>query len=301
MRYRKEAPEYTENTPDNPVLNFLAPAIKAYAYRAFLVADGQHEKAQLQDLQALDLLVREVDKLNHQQDRGQAGTIYSEPYRRITVKGNVYTEPTDEKIATIYHRGVDADISISLKKKVEFKIHKLKTGTSTSEFKVFTIHANIEGQIEGKEYKAVFRNVSTNISFGSGSSWNRIHNKNVSTGLTFDMVVGTATWTSDLLWENADVLWDSPDQQDTFTAKLHSRTANASFGIGLSAGSAGYESTLKWEDADVDWGNAGGTLHQGVPISQINFSTNQITFTKTQSLWSSNTSHWSVTTLNWGG
>ena len=116
MRYRKEAPEYSENTPDNPVLNFLAPAIKAYAYRSFLVADGQYEKAQLQDLQALDLLVREVDKLNHQQDRGQAGTIYSEPYRRVTVKGNVHTEPTDEKIATLYHRGVDVDITFDLKK-----------------------------------------------------------------------------------------------------------------------------------------------------------------------------------------
>lgn len=301
MRYRKEAPEYSENTPDNPVLNFLAPAIKAYAYRSFLVADGQHEKAQLQDLQALDLLVREVDKLNHQQDRGQAGTIYSEPYRRVTVKGNVHTEPTDEKIATLYHRGVDVDITFDLKKKVEFRIFKLKVGTSTSEFKFFTIHANIEGQIEGKQYDAVFRNASTSISFGAGSSAFRIHNKNVSTGLTFEVVVGTATWTSDLLWENADVLWDSPDQQDTFTAQVHNRNASSSFGFRLSAGSAGYESTLQWQNADVDWGNAGGTLHEGLTSPQINFSTNQITFTKSQSLWSTNTSHWQVTSLNWGG
>ena len=301
MRYRKEAPEYSENTPDNPVLNFLAPAIKAYAYRSFLVADGQHEKAQLQDLQALDLLVREVDKLNHQQDRGQAGTIYSEPYRRVTVKGNVHTEPTDEKIATLYHRGVDVDITFDLKKKVEFEIFKLKTGTSTSEFKFFTIHANIEGQIEGKQYDAVYRNASTSISFGAGSSAFRIHNKNVSTGLTFEVVVGTATWTSDLLWENADVLWDSPDQQDTFTAQVHNRNASSSFGFRLSAGSAGYESTLQWQNADVDWGNAGGTLHEGLTSSEIDFSTNQITFTKIQSLWSTNTSLWQVTSLNWGG
>lgn len=301
MRYRKEAPEYSENTPDNPVLNFLAPAIKAYAYRSFLVADGQHEKAQLQDLQALDLLVREVDKLNHQQDRGQAGTIYSEPYRRVTVKGNVHTEPTDEKIATLFHRGVDVDITFDLKKKVEFRIFKLKVGTSTSEFKFFTIHANIEGQIEGKKYDAVFRNASTSISFGAGSSSFLIHNKNVSTGLTFEVVVGTATWTSDLLWENADVLWDSPDQQDTFTAQVHNRNASSSFGFRLSAGSAGYESTLQWQNADVDWGNAGGTLHEGLTSPQINFSTNQITFTKSQSLWATNTSHWQVTSLNWGG
>jgi hypothetical protein len=301
MRYRKEAPEYSENTPDNPVLNFLAPAIKAYAYRSFLVADGQHEKAQLQDLQALDLLVREVDKLNHQQDRGQAGTIYSEPYRRITVKGNVYTEPTDEKIATIYHRGVDVDIAFDLKKKVEFEIFTLKTGTSTSEFKFFTIYANIEGQIEGKQYDAVFRNASASISFGAGSSSFLIHNKNVSTGLTFEMVVGTATWTSDLLWENADVLWDSPDQQDTFTAQVHSRNASSSFGFNLSAGSAGYESSLRWEDADVDWGNAGGTLHEGLTNSQINFSTNQITFTKSQLLWDADTSQWQTKNINWEG
>jgi hypothetical protein len=265
------------------------------------VADGQHEKAQLQDLQALDLLVREVDKLNHQQDRGQAGTIFSEPYRRVTVKGNVYTEPTDEKIATLYHRGVDVDITFDLKKKVEFEIFKLKTGTSTSEFKFFTIHANIEGQIEGKQYDAVYRNASTSISFGAGSSSFLIHNKNVSTGLTFEVTVGTATWTSDLLWENADVLWDSPDQQDTFTAQVHNRNASSSFGFRLSAGSAGYESTLQWQNADVDWGNAGGTLHEGLTSSEIDFSTNQITFTKIQSLWSTNTSLWQVTSLNWGG
>jgi hypothetical protein len=301
MRYRKEAPEYSENTPDNPVLNFLAPAIKAYAYRSFLVADGQHEKAQLQDLQALDLLVREVDKLNHQQDRGQAGTIYSEPYRRITVKGNVYTEPTDEKIATLYHRGVDVDIAFDLKKKVEFSVFRLKTGTSTSEFKLFTIHANIRGQIGSEKLTLVERNISQSFSFGAGSSGFRIHNKNVSTGFTFKLVAGTATWTSDLLWENADVLWDSPDQQDTFTAKVHNRNASSSFGFGLSAGSAGYESTLQWQNADVDWGNAGGTLHEGLTSSEIDFSTNQITFTKIQSLWSTNTSRWQVSILNWGG
>jgi len=301
MRYRKEAPEYSENTPENPVLNFLAPAIKAYAYRSFLVADGQHEKAQLQDLQALDLLVREVDKLNHQQDRGQAGTIFSEPYRRVTVKGNVYTEPTDEKIATLYHRGVDVDIAFDLKKKVEFSVFRLKTGTSTSEFKLFTIHANIRGQIGSEKLTLVERNISQSFSFGAGSSGFRIHNKNVSTGITFKLVAGTATWTSDLLWENADVLWDSPDQQDTYTAQVHNRNASSSFGFNLSAGSAGYESTLQWQNADVDWGNAGGTLHEGLTSSQFNLSTNQITFTKIQSLWSTNTSRWQVSILNWGG
>lgn len=70
VRFREEAPQYSGDTPDAPVLNYLAPAIKAYAYKAFLISDGQNEKSILQEQFGLDLLVREVDKLIHQQYRG---------------------------------------------------------------------------------------------------------------------------------------------------------------------------------------------------------------------------------------
>ena len=56
-----------------PVINYLASSIKAYAYRSFLISDGQNEKAMLQEQMALDLLVKEIDKLVHQQDRGVKG------------------------------------------------------------------------------------------------------------------------------------------------------------------------------------------------------------------------------------
>ncbi len=70
VRFREEAPQFTENTPDVQILNYLTSAIKAYAYKAFLISDGQNEKAMLQEQFGLDLLVREVDKLMHQQYRG---------------------------------------------------------------------------------------------------------------------------------------------------------------------------------------------------------------------------------------
>lgn len=70
VKFREEPPLYSSGDNDKPVLNYLASAIKAYAYRSFLISDGQNEKAMLQEQMALDLLVKEIDKLVHQQDRG---------------------------------------------------------------------------------------------------------------------------------------------------------------------------------------------------------------------------------------
>lgn len=70
VKFREEPPLYSSGDNDKPVLNYLASAIKAYAYRAFLISDGQNEKAMLQEQMALDLLIKEIDKLVHQQDRG---------------------------------------------------------------------------------------------------------------------------------------------------------------------------------------------------------------------------------------
>lgn len=73
VKFREEPPTYSSGDSDKPVLNYLASAIKAYAYRSFLISDGQNEKAMLQEQMALDLLVKEIDKLVHQQDRGVKG------------------------------------------------------------------------------------------------------------------------------------------------------------------------------------------------------------------------------------
>jgi len=73
VRYREEPPVFSPQDSDKPLLNYLAPAIKAYAYRSFLISDGQNEKAALQEQLGLDMLVREIDKLVHQHDRGIKG------------------------------------------------------------------------------------------------------------------------------------------------------------------------------------------------------------------------------------
>lgn len=75
VRFREEAPVYSGDTPDAPVLNYLASAIKAYAYKSFLISDGQNEKSVLQEQFGLDLLVREVDKLTYQQYKGQSAMV----------------------------------------------------------------------------------------------------------------------------------------------------------------------------------------------------------------------------------
>lgn len=112
LKYRPEAPVYSHNTTGQKVPNFLAPAIKAYAYKSWLIGDGQHEKSQLQDMQAIDLLLREVDKLNHQQDRGQKYQISSEPYRRVNASASVPTEQRYDRVSGFKTSTVDTKLGI---------------------------------------------------------------------------------------------------------------------------------------------------------------------------------------------
>ena len=101
VRYRIESPVFTSDSADEEVPNFLAQAIKAYAYKHWLVGDGQHEKAQIQDAYGLDLLVRELDKLDSQQDRAAPFTITKEPYRRLNAKQSHKAPITAEQIAAV--------------------------------------------------------------------------------------------------------------------------------------------------------------------------------------------------------
>jgi hypothetical protein len=101
VKYRIDAPSFTETSSSEEIPNFLAPAIKSYAYRGWLIGEGQHEKAMLQDQKALELLVREVDKLNSQQDRGRPYSISSEPYRRLNSRGGIFVESTEDQIGSL--------------------------------------------------------------------------------------------------------------------------------------------------------------------------------------------------------
>lgn len=101
VKYRIDAPTFTETSSSEEIPNFLAPAIKSYAYRGWLIGEGQHEKAMLQDQKALELLVREVDKLNSQQDRGRPYSISSEPYRRLNSRGGIFVESTEDQIGSL--------------------------------------------------------------------------------------------------------------------------------------------------------------------------------------------------------
>ena len=130
LRYRKESPVF-ESGSVLSVPNFLTPAIKAYAFRSWLIGNGQNEKAMLQDLQTLDLLVREVDKLSNQQDRGQPFTIVSDSFRRINSQGNRITEPTREQIGGIKEAFGDLTFKFTTKPK---GYNSVKIGTSLIEF-----------------------------------------------------------------------------------------------------------------------------------------------------------------------
>jgi hypothetical protein len=115
IKYRREAPTFTSTSGSEQVPNFLVPAIKAYAYRGWLVGEGQHEKSQLQDIHGLDLLVREVDKLNNQQDRAMPYTISSEPYRRVNARGNTMADITTEQIGGVKEAFGDLTFKFSAK------------------------------------------------------------------------------------------------------------------------------------------------------------------------------------------
>jgi len=112
IRYRLEAPIFDSTSTTQEIPKFLVQAIKAFAYKHFLIGDGQHEKADQQDMYGMDLLVRELDKLDTHQDRAQPFTITKHPYRRINAKQGYTTEPTTTKIGALKTAICAASISI---------------------------------------------------------------------------------------------------------------------------------------------------------------------------------------------
>ena len=100
VKYRIDPPLLNEDS-DYQILNFLAPAIKALSYKSWLIGDGQHEKSMLVESQVYDLLIREVDKINSQQDRNQQYSISYEPYRRVNALGDQLVGATEDKIGSV--------------------------------------------------------------------------------------------------------------------------------------------------------------------------------------------------------
>ena len=141
VKYRKESPVYSTDAPDEKVPNFLVPAIKAYAYKSWLIGNGQHEKAMLQDIAGLDLLVREVDKLNSQQDRGLPYTIPSEPYRRLNARGSLITEETKAQIGGI-KKGLG---------ELTFKFKNTATGRNAVKSSSTEIDTEIAPEVSGRQ------------------------------------------------------------------------------------------------------------------------------------------------------
>lgn len=113
IRYRLEAPTYTFQSTTDEVPKFLAQAIKAFAYKSWLIGDGQHEKALLQDTYGLDLLLREVDRLDLQQDRAQPFTITKNPYRRVNARQGIQASETTAQIASVKKSNVVVSVELT--------------------------------------------------------------------------------------------------------------------------------------------------------------------------------------------
>ena len=101
IKYRIDAPTYTTSSTTSPVAKFLYPAIKLHAYKSWLTGDGQHEKSELWEIKVLDALVREVDKLDQQQDRGQPYVIRGNAYRRTNATQPYTQDQTADRIGSI--------------------------------------------------------------------------------------------------------------------------------------------------------------------------------------------------------
>lgn len=115
VTYRPEPPEFDELSAEEQILSALAPAIKTYAYKCWLIGEGQHEKAALQEETVMFLLVKEIDKLNSQQDRATPYSISSEPYRKVSA-GLTYTiEETPHRIGQIKEGNANSNVRFDIK------------------------------------------------------------------------------------------------------------------------------------------------------------------------------------------
>ncbi len=111
MVYKIESPTFTPTSTESTIPRFLAQAIKAHAYQSWLVGEGQHEKAGLQELKILDLLVREVDKIDLQANKNKPFSISPNSSEIINSRQSQISEPTPHLIGKL----VEAESDLTFK------------------------------------------------------------------------------------------------------------------------------------------------------------------------------------------
>jgi hypothetical protein len=257
------------------VPNFLVPAIKAYAYRGWLIGAGQHEKSQLQDIHGLDLLVREVDKLNNQQDRAMPYAIPSEPYRRINARGSSITDITEEQIGGV-KEGL-SDLTFKLTSSDISGRNVVKKGNSEIGFKVNTSNLIAENKVVQETVKIVnFILYSTiigggrvtkdatvviNFKFTTGKAHQSINTGEIrayamaqpAISISFNINVSSIVERS----ANASLNFGLNVQPiANGTNSNISASANLNFGLNISFISNGYSSALNWNNANQLWNDS---------------------------------------------
>lgn len=163
VRYRLQAPVFTSESSNEELPRFLAQAIKTFAYKHWLIGDGQHEKAIQQDMYGMDLLVRELDKMDSHQERGQPYVIIKNPYRRLNAKQGYVAPITEDQIGNL----VEGETSISI-----------QVGTDVSAFNAVkrgyaSMGMEVTAEVRGKNaLKESTAEISTEIKLGKSMGLN---------------------------------------------------------------------------------------------------------------------------------
>jgi hypothetical protein len=137
MVYKIEAPTFTPNSTESTIPRFLAQAIKAHAYQSWLVGEGQHEKAQLQELKILDLLVREVDKIDQYANKNKPFSIAPNSSELINSRQSQVVDGTPHLIGQLAQR----------ESELTFKLGTIVKGRNP--FQKRTANLNLSTNVDG--------------------------------------------------------------------------------------------------------------------------------------------------------
>lgn len=191
------------------------------------------------------------------------------------------------------------------------------------------------GQVSSAIYQS-----STGASLGLGvttinHNLAKVIERNVDSSITLGARAGTAGYTTNLLWENADVDWQSlsggiftsstdssisinteinyeisrlykRDIDSSISlstdisynlAKVIDRDVSSSITFGATAGTAGYNSSLLWENADVNWQSVSGGIFTSTALAEFSLATNASGSTIV--MWSNASDLFNNLTKNW--
>ncbi len=151
MIYKIAPPIFTSTQTTGDIPRFLTQAIKAHAYQSFLIGEGQHEKAQLQELKILDLLVRETDKIDLQANKNKPYSIQHSSHRIINSRQGQVTDLTPDLINKMHETGSN----------LTFKLSTLASGTGSFRMsRNIGIHFKITGNFRAGQTKQRNANIS---------------------------------------------------------------------------------------------------------------------------------------------